>query len=90
MKMMRGGESVSEKDKQIINQLKQSLMHLDEALNLSIEMLEEDGNNKHTITAVWEEFLSTFFGRVKSKGNASNINLSKLVPLPRLARFFKI
>lgn len=88
--MMRGVECVSEKDKQIIQQLKQSLLHLDEALNLSIEMLEEDGKNKQTITAVWEEFLSTFFGRVKSKGNASSVNLSKLVPLPKLARFFKL
>lgn len=87
--MMRGVECVSEKDKQIIQQLKQSLLHLDEALNLSIEMLEEDAKNKQTITAVWEEFLSTFFGRVKSKGNASSVNLSKLVPLPKLARFFK-
>jgi hypothetical protein len=87
---MRGGKCVSEKDKQIIQQLKQSLLHLDEALNLSIEMLEEDAKNKQTITVVWEEFLSTFFGRVKSKGNANNINLSKLVPLPKLARFFKI
>lgn len=87
---MRGGERVSEKDKQIINQLKQSLLHLDEALNLSIQMLKEDANNKQTISAVWEEFLNTFFGRVKRKANESDINLSKLVPLPKLTRFFKI
>ncbi|MGM7721353.1 hypothetical protein [Metabacillus sp. Hm71] len=81
---------MSEKDKQIIHQLKQSLLHLDEALTLSIQMLEEDANNKNKITAVWEEFLSAFFDRVKSRGDASKVNLSKLVPLPKLIRFFKI
>lgn len=87
---MRGGKRVSEKDRQIIQQLKQSLLHLDEALNLSIQMLKEDTNNKQAISAVWEEFLSTFFGRVKSKANESDLNLSKLIPLPKLIRFFKI
>ncbi|MBD1380934.1 hypothetical protein [Metabacillus arenae] len=81
---------MSEKDRQIIQQLKQSLLHLDEALNLSIQMLKENENNKKTISAVWEEFLSTLFGRIKSKANENNLNLSKLIPLPKLTRFFKI
>jgi hypothetical protein len=87
---MRGGERVSEKDKQIIQLLKQSLLHLDEALNLSIQMLKEDSKNKQTLSVVWEEFLSTFLGRVKSKSNENDLNLSKLFPLPKLTRFFKI
>ncbi|MFY4776579.1 hypothetical protein [Metabacillus sp. RGM 3146] len=79
---------MTEKEQQILQQLKQSLLHLDEALNLSTQMLKEDSNNKHDLSTIWEEFLNTFLGRVKDKGKESNINLMKLLPFPKLPRFF--
>jgi hypothetical protein len=78
---------VKEQDEMVINHLRQALSHLDTALNMTIESLRENPDSKKTVGSIWEEFLGTFFGKVRRKGKESNINLLSLISFPKLRKF---
>nr|WP_181537004.1 hypothetical protein [Anoxybacillus calidus] len=71
----------------VISHLRQALSHLDTALNMTIESLRENPDSKKTVGSIWEEFLGTFFGKVRRKGKESNINLLSLISFPKLRKF---
>jgi len=75
-------------NEQVIEQLREAMAHLDQALNLSAQSLKEDPKSKKMIGAIWEEFLGSFMGRVRSKGKESNINLMGMFPYFKLRKFF--
>jgi hypothetical protein len=78
---------VKEQDEMVISHLRQALSHLDTALNMTIESLRENPDSKKTVGSIWEEFLGTFFGKVRRKGKESNINLLSLISFPKLRKF---
>ncbi|MFB9758992.1 MULTISPECIES: hypothetical protein [Bacillaceae] len=71
----------------MIYHLRQALSHLDQALNMTIQSLRERPEFKKSAGAIWEEFLGTFFGKVRAKGKENNINLLSLISFPKLRRF---
>jgi hypothetical protein len=78
---------VKESDEMVINHLRQALMHLDMALNVTIESLREKPESKKLVGTIWEEFLGTFFGKIRKKGKEHNVNLLSLVSFPKLRKF---
>ncbi|MBA2870937.1 hypothetical protein HNQ85_001207 [Anoxybacillus calidus] len=78
---------MKEQDEMVISHLRQALSHLDTALNMTIESLRENPDSKKTVGSIWEEFLGTFFGKVRRKGKESNINLLSLISFPKLRKF---
>jgi hypothetical protein len=78
---------VKEQNEMVINHLRQALSHLDTALNMTIESLRENPDSKKTVGSIWEEFLGTFFGKVRRKGKENNINLLSLISFPKLRKF---
>jgi hypothetical protein len=78
---------VKEQDEIVISHLRQALSHLDSALNMTIESLRENPDSKKTVGSIWEEFLGTFFGKVRRKGKENNINLLSLISFPKLRKF---
>lgn len=75
---------MEKRDEEVINQLKKALLHLEEATNITVQALKENPASKKVIGVIWEEFLSTFFGKIKAKGKANNVNLLGLISLPKL------
>ncbi|HZG59869.1 MAG TPA: hypothetical protein VEY68_05280 [Anoxybacillus sp.] len=78
---------VTKQDEMVISHLRQALSHLDTALNMTIESLRENPDSKKTVGSIWEEFLGTFFGKVRRKGKENNINLLSLISFPKLRKF---
>jgi hypothetical protein len=78
---------VKEQDEIVINHLRQALLHLDTALNVSIELIQENPDSKKLVGTIWEEFLGTFFGKVRKKGKEHNVNLLSLISFPKLRKF---
>lgn len=72
---------------EVIDHLKQALSHLDKALNVTIQSLSINPGSKKLVGTIWEEFLGTFFSRVRSKGKESNVNLLSLISFPKLKKF---
>lgn len=75
------------KNEEVISHLRQALSHLDTALNMTVLSLRENPGSKKVVGTIWEEFLGTFFGRVRSKGKENNINLLSLISFPKFRRF---
>ncbi|MDQ0199110.1 hypothetical protein [Neobacillus ginsengisoli] len=76
-----------QKDNEVIVQLKQALSHLEQAIRLTIQSLKENQESKNNLGYVWEEFLGTFFGKIKTIGKENKINLLNLVSFERLKKF---
>lgn len=74
-------------DNEVIIHLKQALSHLDEALHATIRLIRDDPASKNTIGFHWEQFLGTFFGRVRTIGKENRINLLNLISFARLKKF---
>jgi hypothetical protein len=72
---------------EVISHLKQALSHLDTALNVTVQSLRSNPGSKKMVGTIWEEFLSTFFSRVRSKGKENNVNLLGLISFPKLRKF---
>jgi hypothetical protein len=49
--------------------------------------VKEDPDSKKLIGEIWEEFLGSFIGRVRSKGKESNINIMEFFPLLKIRKF---
>lgn len=75
------------KDHDLLNHLRQALSHLDAALQVTISTLRENPSSKSVVGKVWEDFLGTFFGKVRSAGKENRINLLNLISFPRLKKF---
>ena len=73
---------------EVIVHLKQALLHLNEALLATIVSLREDPSSKNVLGSLWEEFLGTFFGRVKMIGKENKVNLLSLISFTRLRKFY--
>ncbi|WP_176585924.1 hypothetical protein [Priestia megaterium] len=76
-----------QRNNEVIHHLKQALSHLDSALNVTIQSLHSNPDSKKIVRTIWEEFLGTFFGRVKAKGKENNMNLLSLISLTKLRKF---
>jgi hypothetical protein len=79
--------NVTEQNREVIQQLRQAMAHLDNALNISLRTVKEDPDSKKIIGEIWEEFLGSFIGRVRSKGKESNINIMGFFPLLKMRKF---
>jgi hypothetical protein len=79
--------NVTEQNREVIQQLRQAMAHLDNALNISLRTVKEDPDSKKLIGEIWEEFLGSFIGRVRSKGKESNINIMGFFPLLKIRKF---
>lgn len=79
---------MSDQNNEVIQHLKQALSHLDKAISVTIQSIKNNPDSKKVVGSIWDEFLNTFFGRVKTKGKEENINLMSLISFPKL-RFFK-
>ncbi|UOF92035.1 hypothetical protein LSG31_07330 [Fodinisporobacter ferrooxydans] len=64
--------------------LKQAFSHLREALDLSIQMVQNDTNAKGSVGRLWEGFLGEFFNMIRVKGKESRLNLLSFVKFPSL------
>jgi hypothetical protein len=64
--------------------LHEALIHLEIALNQSIQLIQTDEKSKQRIGQNWEGFLGDFFGKVREKGKQSRINLMSLISFPRI------
>ncbi|MCM2536010.1 hypothetical protein NDK43_31610 [Neobacillus pocheonensis] len=76
-----------QEDNAVILHLKQALSHLDQAIRETIQSLKEDPAAKNNLGHVWEEFLGTFFGRIKTIGKENKMNLLNLVSFERLKKY---
>lgn len=74
-------------DNEVILHLKQALSSLDQALHSTIQSLKENPSSKRDLGHIWEEFLGTFFGRIKTVGKENKINLLNLVSFDRLKKY---
>jgi hypothetical protein len=83
----QGVMNVTEQNREVIQQLRQAMAHLDNALNISLRTVKEDPDSKKLIGEIWEEFLGSFIGRVRSKGKESNINIMGFFPLLKIRKF---
>jgi hypothetical protein len=72
---------------EVILHLKQALSHLDLGIRASIQSLKENPASKADIGYIWEEFLGTFFGKVRTIGKENKINLLNLISFERLKKF---
>lgn len=72
---------------EVISHLKQALLHLDKALQATICSLHADPTSKKSLGSLWEQFLGTFFGRVRTVGKENKINLLNLISFARLKKF---
>lgn len=76
-----------QEDNEVILHLKQALFHLNQAVLVTIQSLKENPASKNHLGYIWEEFLGTFFGKVKSIGKEHKINLLHLVSFERLKKY---
>jgi hypothetical protein len=77
----------TKQDNDVIIHLKQALFHLDESLKATILSLREDSSLKNELGLLWEEFLGTFFNRVKTIGKENKVNLLNLISFARLRKY---
>ncbi|WP_141432062.1 hypothetical protein [Bacillus sp. 03113] len=77
----------NQQENEVITHLRQALSHLDEALHSTIQSLRTDPASKNAMGSLWEEFLGTFFGRVRTVGKQNKINLLNLISFSRLKKF---
>ncbi|WP_100401351.1 hypothetical protein [Bacillus sp. FJAT-42315] len=78
---------MQEQNEEVISHLRQALLHLDHALQSTTAAIVNNPQAKKTLAKIWEDFLGTFFGKVRSKGKESNINLLGLISFPKLRKF---
>ncbi|WP_338752282.1 hypothetical protein [Bacillus sp. FJAT-52991] len=78
---------MKEHNEEVISHLRQALLHLDYALQSTMDAIVNNPQSKKTLGKVWEDFLGTFFGKVRSKGKEHNINLLGLISFPKLRKF---
>lgn len=77
----------TKQENDVIIHLKQAFLHLDEALKATIFSLREDSSSKNELGLLWEEFLGTFFGRIKIIGKENKVNLLSLISFERLRKY---
>jgi hypothetical protein len=80
-------EQMEQKENEVILHLKQALTHLDQAIRMTIQSLKETPDSKANLGYVWEEFLGTFFGKVRTIGKENKINLLNIISFERLKKF---
>jgi hypothetical protein len=68
----------------IDSHLKEALIHLEAALNLSIQTGLENESARKEIGQQWEQFLGQFFGQVKEKGKKSRLNLLSWISFSKI------
>ena len=74
-------------ENEVILHLKQALAHLDQAIRMTTQTLKKNPASKANLGHVWEEFLGTFFGKVRTIGKENKINLLNLISFERLKKF---
>lgn len=77
----------TKQDNEVIVHLKQALTHLDQALQATISSMRENPAAKKALGSLWEEFLGSFFGRVRTVGKENKINLLSLISFAKLKKF---
>ena len=74
-------------ENEVILHLRQALSHLDQAIRMTIQSIKENPASKTSLGSLWEEFLGTFFGKVRSIGKENRINLLNLISFERLRKY---
>jgi hypothetical protein len=64
--------------------LREALMHLEAAVNQSVNTILKNDGNKKEIGLKWDQFLGQFFGKVREKGKETKINLLGLITFSRI------
>ncbi|WP_434510412.1 hypothetical protein [Desulfitobacterium sp. AusDCA] len=64
--------------------LQQALIHLDEAVNQSIEVVIHQHISQKEIGQKWEYFLAHFYQTIREKGRQNKVNLLHWITFPRL------
>lgn len=72
---------------EIVESLRQAMVHLENALDTSIQSVKEEENNKSMTLDIWEEFMKTFMKKVKTKGKENDLNLLGMMSVPKFLRF---
>jgi hypothetical protein len=78
----------TKQDNDVIIHLKQALLHLNEAIKATILSLREDASSKKELGLLWEEFLGTFFERVRTIGKENKVNLLNLISFARMRKYY--
>lgn len=78
---------ISDKQKEVVQELKQSMQHLNTALSLSVEGVKENEQDKQMYLDIWEEFMKSFVKKVKTESKEANVNLMSQIPLKRFLGF---
>lgn len=73
-----------EKIKEVEDKMKQALLLIMEAAELSIPLVQQNG--KAPIKALWEDFLREFIRYARKKSKETGVDLISLVSLTRIIR----
>lgn len=75
--------------KELENRLKYIMNYLKETLALSVQLMEEDPNERKRVNKYWEDFLVHFLQFVRTQEKESGQNLLKGISLTRLIKAIK-
>jgi hypothetical protein len=64
--------------------LREALIHLEQAINQSIEAVQADQAASKELGGKWQQFLGEFYGMVKEKGVKTRINMLSWISFARL------
>ncbi|MFC0522067.1 hypothetical protein ACFFGV_00495 [Pontibacillus salicampi] len=78
---------MNQNQEEIVESLRQAMVHLENALDTSIQSVKEEENNKSMTLDIWEEFMKTFMKKVKTKGKENDLNLLGMMSVPKFLRF---
>ncbi|WP_051348791.1 hypothetical protein [Peribacillus kribbensis] len=76
-----------QEENEVIEPLKKALLNLEEALQQTVRVLSDEPESNKRMGHYWEQFLGTFFGRVRTVGKENNTNLLNLISFTRLKKF---
>ena len=75
---------MSEEEKLVDYHLQQALIHIDKAINQSVEIVIQKRIAQKEVGQKWEFFLAHFFNTVREKGKENRVNLLSWISFPRL------
>ncbi|KGP73696.1 hypothetical protein [Pontibacillus yanchengensis] len=77
---------MNQNQQEVVDSLRQAMIHLEHALDTSIQNVKEDSSEKKITLDIWEEFMKTFMKKVKTKGKENDLNLLGMMSIPKFLR----